>query len=46
MTGEELYELSAKGYKHEPFSKLNKELQEYYNECARTRCRNNNDLQR
>ena len=39
MTGEELYELSANGYKHEPWDDLPKLIKDYYDAAARNRHR-------
>ena len=45
MTGEQLYELSAMGFRHDPFDQLPKLLQELYNEQASYRCRDHNKEQ-
>lgn len=39
MTGQQLYELSAKGYKHDPWNKLSEELRKFYEEEASHRHR-------
>ena len=45
MTGKELYELSSRGYKHDPWEQLPKTLKVYYEQCASARRRDNHEEQ-
>ncbi len=45
MTGQQLYELSAYGYKHDPWDKLPDDLRKFYEEQAGSRRRDNYNQQ-